>query len=349
MSKYPYLPIVETTRGETIESVHYGAVAVVDTQGKLVAQYGDPDGVAFLRSSAKPFQALPFIEAGGHEHFNLTPKEIALMCASHSGTDAHVETAAGIQEKVGISEGDLQCGAHKPYHFGTTKALVERGEEITVNRNNCSGKHSGMLAHAKMKGFSTENYLDLENGVQKSILATFAEMCGVDQVDVGLGVDGCSAPNFAVPLRNSGLAWARLTDPTELSEERAGACRTITSAMMAHADMVGGPKRFDTDLMKAAGGRIVCKGGAEGFEGIGVMPGVMGEGSPGLGIVLKISDGDVNSRAVAAVALEVLRQLGVLDDEMAVAMKDYGPTRVVTNVRKLEVGEIRPIFDLVKN
>lgn len=349
MPEAPYLPVLETTRGQTVESIHYGAVVVVDNAGKMIAHYGSPQGVVFLRSTAKPFQALPFIEAGGHEHFDLTPKEIALMCASHSGTDEHVETALGIQQKAGITEDDLQCGIHDPTHAGTRKAMRKRGEEVTPNRNNCSGKHSGMLAHAKFKNLPIENYLDTQHGVQQSITQTFAEMCDLTPDDVKLGIDGCSAPNFAVPLYNAALAWARLADPTGLSEERAAACRTITSAMTTHPDMVGGPDRFDTDLMTAAGGKIVCKGGAEGYEGIGVMPGAMGEGSPALGIVLKISDGDPRGRAGGAVVVETLRQLGTLDDATAQAMKTYGPTGTITNHRKIEVGQKYPVFELIKS
>ena len=107
-----FAPVLELTRGETVESVHYGAIAVVDPQGSLVHAYGDPQTVTFLRSAAKPFQALPFIEAGGHRHYHLTEEEIAAICASHSGTDAHVEVVSRIQAKAGVGEDQLKCGAH---------------------------------------------------------------------------------------------------------------------------------------------------------------------------------------------------------------------------------------------
>ncbi|MFN2143987.1 MAG: asparaginase, partial [Anaerolineales bacterium] len=160
--------------------------------------------------------------------------------------------------------------------------------------------------------------------------------------------DGCSAPNFALSLYHSALAWARLADPETagLPESRAEACRTITGAMTAYPFMVGGPNRFDTQLMTLAEGKIVIKAGAEGYEGIGLLPGALGPGSPGLGIALKITDGDGYGRARAAVSLEVLRQLGALSPEQLAALGEFGPSRPVKNWRKLDVGEMRPVFTL---
>src|SRR5512141_3475434 len=144
-----FLPLFELTRGQIVESVHFGAVAVVDSQGKTLYSYGDPQTVAFLRSSAKPFQALPFFERGGPEHFGLTQKEQALICASHEGSEDHVHTAESIQAKASIHESDLQCGVHMPGDAAAYKQLIAQGAAPTPNRNNCSGKHSGMLAHAR--------------------------------------------------------------------------------------------------------------------------------------------------------------------------------------------------------
>jgi L-asparaginase II len=346
MSKTPYAPIFTLTRGDCVESIHYGAIAVVNVNGDLLASHGDPQGAAFLRSTAKPFQALPFIEACGAEHFGLTPKEIALICASHSGTDEHVSVVEGIQAKVGISEAHLKCGTHPPIHTDTAEALRQRGEEPTSNRDNCSGKHSGMLAHAKLKGASLEDYLEHEHPVQKSILNTFAEMCGVTPETVGLGIDGCSAPNFSIPFYNVAWGWALLADPADLPPDRAAACRKITAAMMSHPDMVAGPDRFDTLLMEVTKGRIVAKGGAEGFMGMAVMPGAMGADSPALGIAMKVSDGDGRGRARPAVCLEILRQLDALSSEELKGLEKFGPTGNVLNRRDLVVGKNSPAFTL---
>jgi len=347
-------PLYELTRGNTVESIHSGAIAVVDSTGKLLAKYGNPELVTFLRSSAKPFQALPLMEEGGQEHFGFTPREIALMCASHSGTDNHVAVAESIQIKAGVTEADLLCGVHEPMHEPTANALRERRQVPTPNRHNCSGKHSGMLAyvalkHADLAMDGSLDYIDIRHPLQMRILQTFADMCGLPVEQVQLGVDGCSAPNFAIPLRNAAYGIARLCDPERggvAPVARREACQTITSAMMFNPDMVGGPDTFDTSLMEVGKGRWITKGGAEGYLIIGIMPGVLGQDSPGIGIALKVADGDLKSRARHAVALAVMQQLGALSQEELQMLQRFGPVSPVLNWRKIEVGIARTTFQL---
>jgi L-asparaginase II len=342
----PYQPVFELTRGRIVECVHFGAAAIVDIRGHMLACLGDPHTVTFLRSSAKPFQALPFIEYGGAEKFGLTPREIALMCSSHSGTDEHVEAVKGMQVKIGVGVTDLLCGMHYPFHDATSDAMKVRGELPSPYRHNCSGKHTGMLAHARLRGLPLDNYIDFHHPVQESILQTFSEMCALPIEKVELGIDGCSAPNFAVPLYNAALGYAHLCDPHDLTPERAAACHTISAAMMANPDMVGGPGRFDTALMQAGKGRILAKGGAEGFQSIGLLPGTLGVDSPGIGIAIKISDGDPSDRARNGVAMAILQSLGVLSPEQLVQMAAFGPQIQLENYRKLKIGVSRPAFNL---
>ncbi len=349
MPSRSYLPIYETTRGSLVESVHFGAIAVVEVSGKLIASYGDPQTTTYMRSSAKPFQALPFIEAGGEEHYHLTPAEIALICASHSGTDEHVQVATALQSKVGVEESQLMCGIHPPFDQPTRQAMRARSETPSPNRHDCSGKHTGMIAYARMQGWPAQDYLDHNHPVQQAILATFAEMVELPKDEVTLGTDGCSAPNFAVPLYNAALAYARLADPSRLTAKRATACRTITSSMIAHPDMVAGPGRFDTILMGVASDRIISKGGAEGYHGIAIMADALSPGSPALGIALKISDGDRAGRARTGVSLEVLRQLSALSNSQMESLSDFGPTLTIHNWREIKVGEGRPTFTLKRN
>jgi len=355
MSTSAYIPVFEIKRGKTVESIHNGSIAIVDVHGNLIAWYGDPNAVTFLRSTAKPFQALPFLEHGGQTAFHLSPREIAVICASHSGTDEHVEVIRTLQARAGVSESELLCGVHQPYDRPTAEALAQRQEQPTANRHNCSGKHTGMLAYVKMevnegKEFpSGLDYIDPEHPIQKKILHTFAEMCGLPVDQIRLGVDGCSAPNFAAPLRNVALAYARMCDPEAgnvVPFERAAACRSIVSAMMSNPDMVGGPGQFDTRLMQIAAGRIVSKGGAEGYQGLGLMPDALSPGSPAVGIALKIGDGDARGKARSAVALEILRQLGGLSKEALQALSSFGPSFPVHNWREIVVGEGYPAFNL---
>ena len=348
-----YQPVLEVTRGNIVESVHYGAVAVANARGELVAWWGNPQAVTFLRSSAKPFQALPLLESGAAERLGLSPKQLAVICASHGGTDEHVATVASVQARAGVSEKDLLCGVHPPHDPATARRMKEAGEAPTPNRHNCSGKHTGMLALARFLGESTDDYIDPAHPVQRRILATFAEMCAVEPLQVEIGIDGCSVPTFAVPLQAAAGAYARLADPSALGDTRAAACRRVFAAMVAHPEMVGGPGRFDTVLMRAAEGEMVVKGGAEGYHGIALAPGALGGGSPALGVAIKIADGDVGSRsdtppgqrAGSRIVLAVLESLGAPGAADVSRLAEFGPTPV-TNWRGLRVGEMRACLRL---
>lgn len=355
-------PLFETTRGDLVESVHYGSIAVVDSNGKLIASLGDPRTVAFLRSSAKPFQALPFVERGGVEHFSFTMRELSIACASHEGSDAHVRIVEEMQRKVGVNEEHLQCGAHLPGDADAFRDLIVHSRTPKPIRNNCSGKHTAMLAHAKMRGLPLESYLEIEHPIQQDILASFADMCLIPSEEIRLGIDGCSAPNFAVPLYNAALGMARFCDPHDLPETRAEACGRIVTAMTTHPDMVSGEGEFDCELMRAGKGRILCKRGAEGYQIIGLAPGSLGEDSPGAGIAFKVTDGDASrmnlnlglgNRVRPAVALEILRQLGALsskqehtDGHLRQALGRFGPVKPIRNHRGIVTGESRPVFRL---
>ena len=341
-----YAPALERTRGTRAESLHYAAAALVDSSGRLLASIGNPQLETFLRSSAKPFQAIPFIEQGGARAFGLIPREISQICASHTGTDMHAEAVSGIQAKIDVEEQHLQCGVHPPIDKETTERLIIAGKKPTPLRHNCSGKHTGMLAFAQMRDLPVENYLDTEHPIQKEILAAFSEMCQIDPAKINLGTDGCSAPNFAIPLYNAALGFARLCDPRELTPKRANACQTITSAMMAHPEMVSGFGRFDTRLMQVGRGKLVVKGGAEGYQAVGILPNLTEANPMGVGIALKISDGDTTEKVRAAVMIEILRQFGILNESELAELAELGPVNPIFNWRKLRVGESRPVFEM---
>ena len=346
-------PILELTRGHVVESTHFGSIAVVDSTGRLLHSWGDPQAVAFLRSSAKPFQVLPFVERGGVEHFHFTQKELSISCASHETAQMHLDTVREMQVRIGIEEKHLQCGPHLPGDAAMLKTVIKQDIKPTANFNNCSGKHTAMLAHAKMRGLPLENYLDPTHPIQQDIFALISEMCDIEKEKIELGIDGCSAPNFSLPLVNAALGMARLCDPAGLSPNRAAACRKVTAAMTAYPEMVANHGEFDTELMKAGAGRIVTKRGAEGFQIVGLMPGVYG--GNGVGIAMKVVDGDAShmnnelvssSRVRPAVVLEILRQLKALDESQLKALAGFGPTKQLRNYAGLVTGESHPVFDL---
>jgi L-asparaginase II len=341
-----YRPIYQRTRGSFLESVHFGAVAVVDPAGVLIAWYGDPQTTTFLRSSAKPFQALPLVERGGLEAFEITDQELALICASHSGTPVHLEVLAGLQARLDISQEDLACGTHLPFHPGSRKQLICREEDPSPNHHNCSGKHTGMIALAKLLDVPVQGYTEASHPVQQIILQTIAEMCSVPEDNLLIGRDGCSVVTFGMPLQNAALGWARLTAPANLSSQREQACRKIVQALQKHPEMVAGPERFDTSLIQQAGNVLVAKAGAEAFQSIGVFPQASSKYPQGLGIAIKISDGGRGKTVRSAAALETLRQLEILKDDQLSELSHFGPVLPLRNQRELLVGEGKPCFQL---
>jgi L-asparaginase II len=337
-------PFVEVRRGSIVESRHRGHIAAVDGEGHLVASLGEPETVTYLRSSAKPFQAVPLVTSGAADRFRLTEAELAVACGSHSGEDLHAETVARMLKKIGLDESFLKCGVHEPFDRATAERLRERGEQPGVLRNNCSGKHTGMLVLSRYLGARPETYDDPKGPVQQAILRAVSQFSGLPIGEIAVGIDGCGVPVFGVPVRTMALMYARLVAPPEdFDEETRGACLRLVAAMTKHPEMVGGTvERFDTEVMRAGRGLIISKIGAEGVYTAGVLP---CDGWPkGLGLAFKIEDGE-DKRARSTVAIESFRQLDVLDEN---ANKDLNPyaSFPVRNHRGDSVGEIRAVFEL---
>ena len=338
-----YQPLVELTRGPIVESVHYGAAVVVDSFGQVIYQIGHPQISTYLRSSSKPIQILPFVQAGGVEFYHLSEQELSILCASHIGMDEHVATVEGVQKKVGFTEENLMCGVHTPAHQATLQRMLKEGRPFTPNRHNCSGKHTGFLSYASLLGLPLEDYLNPHHPIQQNILKTFAAMCDVPVEQVSVGIDGCSAPVFGVPLYNSAYAYARFCEANILPDSQAQACRKIFHAMTSNPEMISGPDMFDTRLMQVANGKMIAKCGAEGYQIVGFSAGVFGSGSPAMGLAIKVADGDNNWRACQVAALHILSQTGLLGNQQLGNLSDFY-TRPLYNWRKLEIGAIRPCF-----
>jgi L-asparaginase II len=339
-------PLVEVRRGGITESRHRGHVVAVEPDGNVVAALGAPHNVTFLRSSAKPFQALPLLVTGAAERFGFTDEEVALVCASHNGEPIHTKLAASMLEKIGLSADALKCGVHEPYGSEAAAVLRARNEVPNVLHNNCSGKHIGMLATALKLGAPVENYERPENPVQLAIARAVSEFTDVPEEDLAVGLDGCAAPIFGVSVRAMALAYARLVSPpASFDKTTRDACKRIVRVMTAYPELIGGTsERLDTEVMRATRGRLVSKVGAEGVYTAGILP---CETWPyGLGLALKIEDGD-DKRARPTVVIESLRQLGVLNDESLEALSCYA-FFAVQNRRGDFVGEIRPSFELIK-
>lgn len=330
-----YAPLVEVTRGDTTESVHHGAVVVVDTQGRVVARAGNPHVVTFTRSSLKPFQAMPFVAQGGPAQLGFTQAELAVMCASHNGEDVHVDAVRSILGKIRFTEADLQCGSHVPNHITDSGQRVVGKSDFSPVYNNCSGKHAGMLAYCRLLGLPHQNYLEYDHPLQVAIRQSVAHFTGVPEPEFHTGTDGCSAPNYALPLSGLATAFARLASP-EPDAVYGEAPAQIFAAMTSHPRLVSGLGRGDLAIMETGQGDWVSKVGGDAVQGVGIR-------SRGLGFVLKISDG--GSRAVVPLAVEVLKQLGLLPRAEGTSLAQWAMPPV-KNHRDLVTGHIIARFQL---
>jgi len=327
-------------RGETVESVHRGHLIVLTGDGEVLLSIGDPETVTYFRSASKPFQAMPFITSGAAEEFGFSEDEIALACASHSGEPIHVAIAARMLEKAGLKESDLQCGKHLPFNEQESERLLRANAEIDQLYNNCSGKHAAMLAFAKRINADTDRYLLPQSPVQQAILKTISIFCEVPTEEIAIGIDGCCAPNFALPLSVMARGFLNLVAPLNDFEDdvvRSAAAR-IVSAMVHYSELIGGSERLDTMLMRAAPRKLISKVGADGVWLCGIMP--SDQYPKGAAIALKIEDGD-DKRARPVVAVAVLKRLGILSGD---ALPELSPMPI-KNRRGDIVGRVEAVLN----
>jgi L-asparaginase II len=329
------VPLIETTRGDRVESVHLGAIAVVDARGTLRWSVGDARVVTFPRSSLKPLQLLALVERGGIERFGFDADELAVMAGSHGGELIHIERILRILTKIDAGPEALACGAQTPLNAAAGAELLASGIPPSALHNNCSGKHAGMLALARLLGVPLEDYIDPAHPAQVAIRECLVHVLGLEESSLGIGIDGCSAPAYAVPLDSMARAFALLGCAEAAPERHHDALRVIGDAMRAHPELVAATSgRIDTELMRLRRG-LVAKSGAEGYFCVGHADGV--------GLALKLIDGDPSGRARnLATAMAVRRAGWITDADVSRALAAFGPAIPITNLAGRETGEIRP-------
>jgi L-asparaginase II len=348
--------LVELRRGSVVESRHRVHVAVVDGEGQLVARAGDPELITFWRSAAKPFQAMPLVTDGAADRFALTREELALCCASHSSEQGQVALVRDFLAKIGCSERDLLCGAHTPLSPTVARDYETRGVRVTAVFSNCSGKHTGMLALARHHGWPIEDYTRPDHPVQQRCLTEVSRWTGVPTSHIGVAVDGCGVPCYALPLRSMAGAYARLRiadfglriDQTGRSTpDRANpqsairnpqppsmeAAARIVESMLRHPELIAGEGRACTDLMRAHPGRVIAKTGAEGVYSALLV-------REGWGVALKVEDGHTAAAELAVTA--VLSRLGLRPQPA------HLESRPVINTRGQTVGSLRVSGEVVR-
>jgi len=315
-------------RAGLVEAVHDVRVAV--WRDETTVNDGD---VTFLRSAAKPVQALACLVTGAADRFGFTVPEVALACASHNGEPFHIDAARCMLRKAGVDEDALLCGAHPPVYAESAAQLVREGTTPSAIHNNCSGKHAAMLAACVAEGWPTEDYIAPDHPLQQLNRRHVAQFSGVPSDEIVIGIDGCSAPVFGMPLMGAArlIAGIALPERAGLPDALATAARRASDAMAAAPEMVGGTGRSDTDLMRATESRVVSKVGAEGLWSMGLR-------DTGVGVAVKSADG--SSDAARRAGLAVLRLMGAIDDDAWTALEPHhSPIR--RNHRDLDVGRIR--------
>lgn len=330
-----FAPLIEVSRGGLAECQHWGAVAVADRDGRVLARVGDPWTVTFTRSTIKAFQALPFLQAGGAQALGWGQGELALLCASHNGEPLHVAQAERMLASVGKDYHALQCGCHRPLFAELGLGPLPPGFVPDERHNNCSGKHAGFVAHCVLKGLPLEGHLDPAHPLQVAIRDHVAQAVGLVPAQLAMGIDGCSAPNYAMPLANLARGYARLAGgapDTGLHDSLA----LLADAMVARPELGSGTGRHDLDFMQAGQGDWVSKTGADGVQ-------VVGSRSRGEAFALKVMDGNMVAQVAAAV--EVMDQLGWLDARQREALAPRRSARIA-NAKGLQVGERKPVFRL---
>jgi L-asparaginase II len=333
--------LAEALRGDSVESAHRGAFAVVDADGGLHSAAGDIERPIFPRSAVKLLQALPLVESGAADRWQLSDEELALACASHSGEPRHTQAAAAMLAKAGVDAAALECGAHWPYRDVTQREMAARSETPTALHNNCSGKHAGfvclscLLAEqaggADRRAF-LRGYVRPEHPVMREVTASLQSTTGWDLARGAVGTDGCSIPTHAIPLRHLALAFARTGTGIGLRDGQARAAKRLRTAVARAPFMVAGSGRFDTRVMERLGERVFCKVGAEGVY-CAALP------EAGLGVAIKVDDGN-NARAAELVMAALIERLARLDGAERAFMHDFSNPMLV-NWNGLEVGRLR--------
>lgn len=323
--------LVRVWRGAAVESVHRGAWALVDPDGRTVASQGDVDAPTFARSAIKALQALPLVESGAADRFGFTPPELALAISSHDAEAQHTDAVAALLERLEFGVGHLRCGAQPPTDSAARRRLEERGERASALHNNCSGKHTGFLALSKHLGADPATYLDPHGSVQSEVRRAIAAMCDCDAAVLEHAIDGCSAPTYRLSVNAMARAFARLAAPASLAPLRERAARRLLDAAAAHPALVAGEnKRIDTALLRVSGGRLFPKIGAEAVY-------VIAARERGLGLALKVDDG--GWRGLFPLVVALCRVFGFLSRDELGRLAEYapGPYR---NWAGLEVGRI---------
>jgi L-asparaginase II len=328
--------LVEVTRGNVAETIHRGDIAVVKSDGTLIHEVGDAYKYTYMRSAAKPIQAMNVILSGTAGYFQFSSKEIAIMCASHYAENEHINTVQGILDKIGLTRESILAGKSRPLSKEVDYRYAWENKSRNELFNDCSGKHAGILAVCKKDGYPLTDYTSVSHPVQQEILQLMSEITGYPQEKIALGIDGCSVPVHAMPLYNMALGYARMVTPGKLADDKQEASQQIADAMISHPFMIAGTNGFCTELIKHSNGKLIGKVGAAGIYCVGIKEKEMG-------IAVKIENGSME--VLPPVVMQILDDMNILTDEELSALSKF---RMMNNYNDVQhiVGYMKPAFHL---
>ena len=320
---------IEVQRGGYRESLHLVHAVVTDSSGKVVEGWGDIEFLTFPRSAVKPMQAIPLILSGAEERFQMSTKELAMACSSHGAEPSHLRVVSSWLERIGCGVNDLECGSHWPSHEESAYDLARAVSYPVALHNNCSGKHTGFLTLARQRQIDLKGYIHPDHPIQQEIRSILEYMMEIDLRNASVGIDGCSIPTWGIPLKAMAKGFARFATGDQLTKEHKVACEKLLSAMVTEPFYVAGTDRHCTTVMKAFGGSVVCKTGAEGVFAAGIP-------ELGLGIALKAQDG--TKRAAEVALSQILHQLGAKPND-----PDFSIEQPLYNRNQWHIGSVRPV------
>lgn len=328
--------LIEKSRGKVVESIFRGDIAIV-ANNKLAYYAGDPYKYTYMRSCAKPIQALNVLLSGAAENYNFTEEEVAIMCASHYGEEKHRRVVESILAKIGLDKTAIKGGVVNSLSRNYADQVLKENIELNELFSDCSGKHAGKLATCRFLNLNLSEYLSADHPLQHSISAILAELAEYPILDIEIGLDGCSAPVHALPLVNMAKSYEKFAGVKYANTDKIESLDKIFTSMCNFPFMVSGSNGFCTDLIKAYQGVLIGKIGAEGVYMVAIkVPKsnkLYKEGVESLGIAIKMEDGNMD--VLPVVVMEVLKQLCLVDKECYEALKSYITMEIKNDLDKI--------------
>ena len=318
------------TRGKLIESIHKAKCIIKNYNYETIFSTNNDEDLVYPRSAIKIFQAIPFIKSKAHKKYNLSQKQIAIACASHCGETEHIKVLYEWIEKIQIKRKILKCGVHNPLDLKSSNKLLLIGKKPNELHNNCAGKHLAMISGCLAKNLNINSYTLMEHPYQKNIRKYLEYFTEIKLNKIQKGIDGCSAPQYAFPLKNLSIALINLIKHYKEEKIYSNEIKILFESIAKYPHLTGSKNIYSSQLMLATNGKVFSKGGAE-----GVLLFVHKEKK--IGGVIKVIDG--NERALPSIANEIFKKLNILNKKELKILSKWTKEKIF-NHAQINIGNI---------